>query len=201
MKRGLELSQKAKILRPVLECWLTNFEQACFAFPQTKRAWFTEPTLVGLLSSASWQTGLRSIVEAKAIKPGAKDPKLDLLIQGPEGGLAFEAKIHFIPEENKADRISQRLKKALGEASSVSHPQADRYFGIVFALMEGVDPNTNLCKVLDATIQHAKNRHPSLDALAWILLDQPGVIYRGCVLACQETDPPNNGIQRSALRR
>jgi hypothetical protein len=54
--------------------------------------------------------------------------------------------------------------------------------------MQQDDPNTDLGTVLNATIEHVRQNYPSLDALAWTLLDQPEAVYRGCVLAVQEVD-------------
>jgi hypothetical protein len=186
MIRGIELRAKAEVLRPILECWLTSFECACQAFPQTRESWFTEATLVSLLSTASWQAGLPSIIEAKAKKPGTFYPRLDLLMQGSDEYFAFEAKIHFVPFESDARRISDKLRQALDEASRVSHYLARRYFGLAFVLIEQQDPNTYLNNVLAAAIEQVRNSHPSFDALAWTLLDQPMAVYRGCVLAAQE---------------
>jgi len=201
MIRGLELSARADVLLPILECWLTNFERACRVFPQTRRAWYIEPTLVSLLSTASWQAGLPSIVEAKADRAGASDPKLDLLIQGPDGCLAFEAKIHYVPSKPDARRISDKLKEALDEASQVSHPLAKRYFGLSFVLLEQQDPNTDLSNVLATTLEHARNNNPSLDALAWTLLDQPTAIYRGCALAAQEAHRAQGMVSQGTAPR
>ncbi len=183
------------LLRPLLESWLTTFEEACWTFPQTKREWFTEPTLLALLSSASWRVGLPSIVEVKATRADVKNPKLDLLIGltpkpsaslpiKESNGLAVEAKVEYIPSPRCVRRITHGLRDALEEAKGVSHSQATRYFGLVFAVMERHDPSIDL-KTLKATIERVRSDQP--DALAWTLLDQPDAVYRGCVLAARET--------------
>ena len=183
--RKVEVSAGIDALHPLLDCWLTTFEAACRSFPQREKEWFTEPTLLALLSSASWQVGLPSIVEAKATRPDVKNPKLDLLIKESDVlALAVEAKITYIPSRASAGRITRGLREALEDAKRVSHSQATRYFGLVFAVMERDDASIDR-KALEATIEHVRKSYRP-DALAWTLLDQPDAVYRGCVLAARE---------------
>jgi len=191
MISSVKLRASAEWLRPVLENWILLYEAACRAFPQTTTDWFLEPCLVGLLSAAAWQAGFPSILEAKCQRPGRskKNKQLDLLVLGPEGCFAFEGKIEYVAEELFMHRACTALREALDDASQCLHPLAHRYFGVSFGLLNDYHPSIDLSGVLTATLQHVQAHHPALDALAWVLFDQPGAAYRGCILAAEETPP------------
>jgi hypothetical protein len=187
MIRGIDVEPSANDLRPLLEQWLTNFERACEAFPQTEDAWYVERTLSSLLSAASWQLGVPSIIEAKAKRPGTQHPKLDLLLHAETGAIAIEGKIAHIPYPDDVHRVKDALAEAVSDAASVEHRLAKRYFGVSFGVLEQQVPETDLAEVLWLAVQEARNIEPRPSLIAWVLLDHDAR-YRGCVVAAREAD-------------
>ncbi len=179
-----ETSDTCPELAPILDKWLDIYPKASFAFPQTKDAWFIEATLASLFSSAAWLSGFPAVVETRAERPNRTHPKLDLLVELEGGVAAIETKVHYIPYQADAHRLVDQLHIAASEAQAVSHKQATRYFGMSFALLEHQEEN--LDSVLTATLSVARGHTPKLSGLAWVLLDQPDAVYRGCVVALQE---------------
>lgn len=183
---GLEHTARAEGLSPIIAEAICCFTRACRAFPQDSKRWFLEETMVGLLSSASWMSGIASIMQAKAESPRASNPRLDLLVDLPSGSVAFEAKIHYVPFESDAHRITDQLDCAIDEAKNVRHSRAQRYFGISFVLLEQQSKETDLETVLWKTVDAARHHAPSPDIIGWTLLKQREASYRGLVLAAGE---------------
>ncbi|MEK7438471.1 MAG: hypothetical protein AAB150_16475 [Pseudomonadota bacterium] len=179
---GVDVSERAADLRPLLNEWVNLYSLACETFPQTRERWYVEQTLAGLIVAAGWHLDIRGISEVKTDRIGPannRKGRADVVLDMTGTSTAFEAKIYWFNDPGGFETVLGKLEDACSEASSLEAAVADRRFGVSFGVME--KGGVPIEPLLQGSL--ARARDAALDFVAWsaLITSQETVRYPGCL--------------------
>lgn len=210
IQSGVKCNKELKVLKPVLENWITIVSEYSAAFRSDDACWwYTERANVGILAAAAWRTeGWLALEEYSTTKRSeskgeSKNGRCDLYLGKKIGknhsqSFALEAKRCYISftRQNDGGKIGGSIESAWGDAGNLMKDEAERRLACTF-ILPYIKASDNLHE--DALTEKLTKFFDEIksnlewDAIAWIfpkhsrtLKNVEGFYYPGVILGIHE---------------